>query len=1129
MPLPRPRLFAALLCFAVALCAFGAIAYSQTSVPVRRITVTSEEGINLNPSISGDGLTLAFESTEDVARVGGSERFRALRARLDASPTSFTQMAATRAPASAISQTGAIIAFAALDDPLGTNADGNSEIFFFDAATSSLRQVTNTSPGDTALRARNGNFQPSISDDGRFIAFASNRDLTNANPDFNFEIFLYDSLTQTFTQVTNTSGIIGSVDAKISGNSARIAFIRDNGAPPDATTPVITFSTQRDLLTFDRNTSITRTTAPSVSNLEFTYGRAISDDGTRVVYAANTAQNASQVFLFDDRVGGVVRQITALGARSEDVPLHATISGDGLRITFATRRTVAGTGTNSDGSVELYAYDLPTAQTLRITNVSSSAAIGEVVSSLSDDGTRVAFNFPRVLSGAVVNPDFANNSEIYVAELAARDNFSNNLIVLNGASFGREPSPTKAIAPDSIAVARGNNLALTTTQSARQLDATFPRSVAGTTVTVNNRSAQIFYVSPTQVNFLVPPETEVGQAQVTVTNADSFQTRGTVTVFRAAPGTFTASGDGQGEAVALDAVTLQRGPFDPVDAQGNPRRVIIFTTGVRNASSVTVTINNRQVAIDIVTPSRDMPGLDQIHVVLDPQLSGAGTVPLIVRADERESNTTTITLIGAPRGPFPVRVEITPSNATINRGGAQQFVARAFDVSGAQITGVMFAWTSSNNAIATIDSNGFARGVGFGATTIRASLSDGRGGTIAGEATLNVVVPLVINEILADVPLDSASTPEIEGDANRDRVRDSDDDEFIELVNSSSAPVDISGLRVADSTSNRFTFPANTLLRAGQAAIVFGGGSPPPSDPAFGGSLLFTATTLSLANTGDTVTVRIPVASGTEATIVSVTYGAEADSDQSLTRSPDAEVGTTGGGFVRHIDATNADGRVFSPGTRADGTPFGSPPVTRIEVVPSSASINVGATQMFTARAFSNAGGVEIEIQNVSFIWSSSETTRVAFATRTGQSTTLTGIGAGNVTISARAGGQSGAATLTVNSIVATIELTPETSSVNVGNTVTFTATARDAGGAIIPDIVFAFSLRNASPPNAASIVSTTANTVTVRGNIVGTVTVVASYTRPSDGITLEDTSALTIIPSFVCATCSSRRTNYHQ
>ena len=44
----------------------------------------------------------------------------------------------------------------------------------------------------------NGNFLPSISDDGRYIAFSSNRNLTNQNADGNLEIFIYDSVAPDF-------------------------------------------------------------------------------------------------------------------------------------------------------------------------------------------------------------------------------------------------------------------------------------------------------------------------------------------------------------------------------------------------------------------------------------------------------------------------------------------------------------------------------------------------------------------------------------------------------------------------------------------------------------------------------------------------------------------------------------------------------------------------------------------------------------------------------------------------------------------------------------------------------------------------------------------------------------------
>src|SRR3712207_1917665 len=110
---------------------------------------------------------------------------------------------------------------------------------------------------------------------------------------------------------------------------------------------------------------------------------ALSDDGLRVVYSARGANGATQVFLLDGRNNFVVRQLTQLGTRASDVPLNASISGDGDRVSFATRRSV--TGGNSDTSAEVYVYDIPTARTTRITNAPAGAT-AEVVSSLNDEG-----------------------------------------------------------------------------------------------------------------------------------------------------------------------------------------------------------------------------------------------------------------------------------------------------------------------------------------------------------------------------------------------------------------------------------------------------------------------------------------------------------------------------------------------------------------------------------------------------------------------------------------------------------------------------------------------------------------------------------------------------------------------
>jgi WD40 repeat protein len=178
------------------------VSHSQSTV--RRLVTTSDEGLNINPSLSGDSRIVAFESTEDVANAGGSDGFRAIRADISVDPATIFQIGRTRAVSPAVSQDGSRIAFASKDDPLGTNADGNSEIFLFNSGN--LLQVTNTLPGAPANRVTDGNFQPSISDDGRFVAFSSNRNITSQNSDGNLEIVVYDSMASTFLQLTSSTG-----------------------------------------------------------------------------------------------------------------------------------------------------------------------------------------------------------------------------------------------------------------------------------------------------------------------------------------------------------------------------------------------------------------------------------------------------------------------------------------------------------------------------------------------------------------------------------------------------------------------------------------------------------------------------------------------------------------------------------------------------------------------------------------------------------------------------------------------------------------------------------------------------------------------------------------------------------
>ncbi|HYV82521.1 MAG TPA: lamin tail domain-containing protein [Pyrinomonadaceae bacterium] len=536
----------------------------QSFATVTRVTNTPEHVLNLNPTISDDGRTIVFESSADLANTGGSASFRLLRA-----DPSFVELGRTRAVCPAIAGDGRTIVFASREDLVGRNADRNSEIFLFDGVK--LDQLTDTSEE---------NLQPSISSDGRMVAFSSNG-----------EMVVYDALDRKFTRLGS------GVSPKISGDGRWVYLATDDA----------------DLVRIDMRTLASRVLVGGVVNLELVEGSAVSNDGMRVVYSAATGLNQTQVFLWDGRDESI-RQLTNLGSRAVDVGLQPTISGDGRRVAFATRRRVVG---SSDGGVELYVLDLPTGVVQQITNAPSTAT-GEVVSSLNFDGSVVAFNFPRIISGPVSDNDLRNNSEIYVASIAPRP--------VGTASVVNAAAPQLAnIAPGSIASIRGSAL--------------------GTTLTVNGQAAQIYYASPGEVVFVVPSGLVAGPAEFLVTNADGLQSKAEAIISLTAPGVFNTAG----EAIILNSDTLTPGPFDPSKGE---LRLSIFVTGVAQARSVSATINGKPVIVETVVPA-SLPGLDEIHVLVPDELRGAGKSTLVVSADNVQSNSVSLTLTGATPTPTP--------------------------------------------------------------------------------------------------------------------------------------------------------------------------------------------------------------------------------------------------------------------------------------------------------------------------------------------------------------------------------------------------------------------------------------------------------------------------------------------
>lgn len=114
--------------------------------------------------------------------------------------------------------------------------------------------------------------------------------------------------------------------------------------------------------------------------------------------------------------------------------------------------------------------------------------------------------------------------------LAVSSSLPAQVVVLNGASF-RTDQP---LAPGSWATAFGAFGGVT---SATAPGYPLPATLGGVSVSVDGADAPLYYVSSTQINFLIPYRTAAGVRPVAVKTAAATQT-GTVRVMTAAPGLF---------------------------------------------------------------------------------------------------------------------------------------------------------------------------------------------------------------------------------------------------------------------------------------------------------------------------------------------------------------------------------------------------------------------------------------------------------------------------------------------------------------------------------------------------------------------------------------------------------------
>ncbi len=259
------------------------------------------------------------------------------------------------------------------------------------------------------------------------------------------------------------------------------------------------------------------------------------------------------------------------------------------------------------------------------------------------------------------------------ANLLPRASYENARVTITGRGLANVRAASYVgpeLASDSIASAFGIELS---SEVANASTLPLPTTLAGTSVLItdskgNAKQAPLFFVSPSQVNYLLPAGLADGIAQVTITNRAGTVARGSILVNTIAPSIFSADASGKGWAAADVIRVTNNGNqtservvrFDPaankfaaVPIDLGPERgkdsdqlfLTLYGTGLRQRADlhqVKVKIGEVLLPVDYAGKQGEYAGLDQINVRLPRMLTGRGEVNLEVIVAGQASNTVRI-------------------------------------------------------------------------------------------------------------------------------------------------------------------------------------------------------------------------------------------------------------------------------------------------------------------------------------------------------------------------------------------------------------------------------------------------------------------------------------------------------
>jgi Tol biopolymer transport system component len=322
--------------------------------------------------------------------------------------------------AATISGDGSHVVFtSAAANLVAAQSDVNAglDVFLYDRAVGTVTLVSRN-PSSAATTGGDASDSPSISADGRYVAFRSfATDLVNGQTDANgdADVFLFDRVVGTNSLVSHAGSLATTAGNRVSENpvlSTDGNYIAFTGYAFDLVEGQNDTNLNIDVFLYDRAAGTTalvsRNGLGTDSGNDLSESPSISADGRYVAFSGfasdlvpgqNDSNGDADVFLYDRENGTttLVSHVDAsLGQTGTGFANAAAISADGSAVVFASTAADLAVGvTDTNDTLDVFLYDRATAAvTLLSSTLASAATAGNGMSEapeISGDGQVALF------------------------------------------------------------------------------------------------------------------------------------------------------------------------------------------------------------------------------------------------------------------------------------------------------------------------------------------------------------------------------------------------------------------------------------------------------------------------------------------------------------------------------------------------------------------------------------------------------------------------------------------------------------------------------------------------------------------------------------------------------------------